>query len=146
MLPGPGNTCCCGGCTAACDPAYTGTFEVALGSIANGTCPNCTNHNGTYVLHLENPLVPCGWIVDGNGSCFFGGSLLDLDQVLSGSNYITRVTLSDSGGITIVRWEYDHGTTKPDCSTFAGLSLALITNNFSPSCDASAATCLVTSI
>lgn len=105
----------------------------------NGTTPNtinldCSNH-GNALFPLTGP---CGQTTASASVTFYK----------TGSNYHVRVGIAG-----IASFDYDFGTSAPDCTTLSSLSIPPFANGgyactggLGTACNASGATCLLTSL
>jgi len=154
----PSCICCATNCSSFCDPAISTStvFQAVIGGIADATCTPCTAFNNTYVLPYDTIAPFCLYRYSFAPNQIFPAGDPTCDppnlqarqiyfQVIlrGGTNYISQLVL-DYRAVFLVTWEYDHGTSKPDCSAFSSLSLTLISQ--SGVCDASAATASISAV
>lgn len=118
------------GCTAGqCDAGFSGTY--VLDPILLIQATPCLDLDPTAISQCEHRFyytdsgIGCGGLGDGAILMIHGQD---------GSDYKTHVAISYCnvcfGGVGgsphTAFWEYDHGTTKPDCTTFSSLSLSYL--------------------
>ncbi|MGI8980545.1 MAG: hypothetical protein ACR2FY_15055 [Pirellulaceae bacterium] len=94
--------------------------------------------NGTFTMVIGGTLCPfpsggedCGfWRRQGTYNNCCPCMLLYATKV--GDDYITRLEInlgiSIGGYVHVVTYEYNHGTSQPDCSAFSNLPLAFVSN------------------
>lgn len=166
MKRDPGCSNCGTGTGDPCDQCATGTTPAEMSVTASGmadgvnpgeACP-CPLGDGTFVCPQTSA---CEWVY-GFDSCDADATYnnrtytfnVAVQAIVRSGDYITRVVMTitivggppyptgmvNSAGI----FEYNHGTTKPDCSAFSSLSIPYVSQ--SGGCDFSGVTLTVTSI
>lgn len=146
--------CCCPGvCGACCTPTHTGSYQIVITSMANGTCSDCASLNQTFTIAKINDCVWSG--VAPFLATFCTESLLQNVASLTYScsivdgvpQYRARVVrqIRTLPGIGNADWNWDeYFTDSPNCSTVSGLALS---NVFSSAhCDGSSSVATISAI
>lgn len=168
------NPCCCSTkvCTNNCqDNRASNQYRIVLTSIVKtggGTCfnaPGCGGWNATFIITW--PSSSCSAVLiagptfcdSTNGDCNYQ---IGLQFYKQGSDYITQILLTQanfggppcSGGGRAF-FEINHGTSPPDCTAFSDTNVPYVATTAGGNtsglfdqnqCDASGATCLLTSL
>jgi hypothetical protein len=139
-MPGKHNAgclCCdegpddCSDCTAGTTPT---TWTVVIADIADDTCGDCTDYNGTYTPTQQ---TACQWgIYTGHNICSLGA----MNVRLTVSGYLIKVELY-VGLITYL--EFRKTRSDFDCDV-TNLDIPLYADSFGSICDGSSATCTLT--
>jgi len=144
----PGYPCCCPsasscGCTcSACSDTAPCCWRVDIAGMADNTCSECENFNGTWYLS-QDTAGGCTWSVRIPTGCTECDSVdLVLTVHLDGSDYKIKVEMVDDSDTVLHKWEKNYGEAAPDCCGLSSESLPHVTN--SGDCDSSSATCTIT--
>lgn len=152
----PGCAPCCVTTCQACVGGVT-AFQVDISGMVNGSCTGCTNWNTTFVTDTYPGRcfgINCGRSVGFTniglgGAC--GRALVSCHLLNDGTDWITRIILSDGGGLndaSCAGWsnifEHNHGTTMPDCTSFSSLAHPWVSGT--SGCNGSGATVLLSSL
>lgn len=131
---------CCSACPNC--SAIPGSFQIVIADVVNATCTDCSEVNATYTTDDNwkcdtSSDTVCFWNKSiGTSPCTAIGvldSCIHLQQLLSGSDYITRVEFWTHNAFgawaKMLTWEHNHGTSAPDCTAFSSLALTYMSDD-----------------
>jgi len=144
----PSCNCCTPAECAWCSAGSYGGKRVVISGMANGSCSDCANMDGTYILaHASSPGSTCNWNDSVSDTLCTSATTVTAILTAQNTGANTYVNFLMNTGFGVHQWRLDTGSSSPtNCSGWSSTSLPFLSTSAGGQCDSTSATCLVTSL